>query len=831
MVAPSISQLLKRILSSLIVLWAVSVSTPAWALFGCTLNGTTCVQGAGTRYFGPSGNVPVYASCWQYASTYTCYTGQQTNSCSSAQLQGCYQASTTCTQTISDGNCVQWTANYICPGDATTSCQAGGPIPDPSACQSVSTTCNATDGSTCVNQTNTQVCPAETTVPQCNTSGNCTLTAATCTDAQAGVCDLQHQTYTCGFSKQVCAQEAMVNQCDNNMTEGLGTPTTQNTNNDFQEAATYMGILNAISKDMTPGNLTIFPGRYMTCTDPILNGLITNNCCNINITGKGGNLLDHCSTEEQQLTAARRAHRTHYLGEWCNQSFLICLSQEQGYCVFDSVLAKIIQVQGREQLAQLAASGYASSQSGSFNFNYFNQNGGWGPQTTVNGNTVAAWQWPTYCEAVNGQVNLSAEEQAQQSGGIVCPSAPAQWFAVCDGGTACGALPSDPRDGAGSTGWTVQNVNPQENSSYSLDNYTVATGACSGTTGACNYTISAWPEGSGGQADLSMNVGWSLYQPGSTTATSNSINQLGNFEFQGVSLAGSPGAALPATVPFNYSLDDGSTWQQVQLPVNLPIGQAQLGSNIQIFGQCNPGSFQCQYTIKAPVSVNTMPWGSPKSGDCEGFSTAQLSVLNFNKMNFSQYIATLTPASLNTSQMSTNAGADAQSFYSTFQGGGSASSPSPQANVAAYICDNFNGVQCQDESASGQGAFPVELNATTTWPPGSTNQGQVTGVTVDWGDGTSSTASEQSGLYVAGHTYPAVNANTTYTATVTFQTTVGTQTVQIQVEDAAVTVTAGSSANTGGGLTSAPGGTYNPSQLPNGNTGDNNGPGVPAGAP
>ncbi len=813
------------------LLLGLGISSPAWALFGCTQNGGSTCTDYGYRWIS---GVNVGPECWTEQYTYSCYTGQQTNSCSAAQLQGCYQASTTCTQTLSSGQCVQWSANYICPGDSTTSCQTGGPIPDPSACSTVNTTCNSTDGSTCINQTTTQVCPAETTVPQCNSSGNCTLTSADCTDDSNGVCSMQHQTYTCGLSKQVCAQEATVNQCDQNMTEGLGTNQTQNTNNDFQEAATYMGILDAISKDMTPGNLTIFPGQFQQCKDPILNGFISNNCCNLNLTGKGGNLIDKCTASEQQLTAARRAHRTYYLGRFCDSRIPLiglCVIHEQGYCVFDSVLAKIIQVQGREQLAQLAASGYAAAQSGGFNFNYFSSNGGWGPQTTVNGNTVAAWQWPTYCQSVNGKVDIQAEEQAEQTGGIVCPSAPAQWFAVCDSGTSCSALPSDPRDGAGTSGWTVQNVDPQENSSYALDNYTVATGACSSTTGACQYSLSAWPAGSGGQADLSMNVGWAMYQPGTTSANSNEIEQLGNFEFQGVSFSGSPGSTMPSTVPFNYSLNDGSSWQQTQLPTNLPIGQAQLGDNIQIFGQCNPGSFQCQYTVKAPVSVNTMPWGIPQGpGNCEGFNTAQLSVLNFNKMNFSQYIATLTPASLNTSQMATNAGSDAQSFYSTFQGGGSAPSPSPQSNAAAYLCDNYEGVQCQDESASGQGPYGVELNATTTWPPGTSGSTPVTGVTINWGDGTSSSASEENGMYVANHTYPSVNANTTYTAVATFATAQGSHTVNIPVQDAAVTVTAGSAENSGGGLTSSPGGTYTPSNSPSGNS-VNGGLGVPSGAP
>ncbi|MHB1666153.1 conjugal transfer protein TraN [Thiomonas sp.] len=828
--------------SLLLGLLLLGVSSPAWALFGCTQNydncvsagckningATVCTQGSN----GGAGALYVNASCWQYNEQYTCYTGQQTNSCSAAQLSGCYLSSTTCTQTLADGNCVQWAANYICPGGSTTTCQATGPLPAPGSCQSAQRTCNQTDNGTCINQTNVQVCPASTTVPQCNTQGNCTLNAATCTSSQDGVCNLEQQTYTCGLSKQVCTQTETSNNCNTAMTYGLGANQTQKTSNSFQEAATYMGILNAISKDMTPGKLTIFPGKPAWCTDPILNGFITNNCCNTNITGKGGNILDKCSTAEQQLSSARRAHRAVYLGQWCNQRFIICISQKQGYCVFDSVLAKIIQQQGREQLAQLAASGYAGAQSGTMNFSYFSQNGGWGPRTTVNGNTVAVWQWPTYCEAVNGQVDIAAEQAAEQNGGIVCPSMPAVWFATCNSGQACGALPDDPRSGAnGPGGWALQNVAPTDDTSYSLSKFTVATGACNLTTGACNYSLSAWPSASGGNANLQMSLGWPLYAPGNSTINPGQINQLGNYEFQTVTLAGSPTATFPATVPLNYSLNAGVTWQQVQLPTNLPIGQVSIGSNISVYGQCNQGSFQCHYTVIAPVSVSTMPWGSPQSPQCEGFTTAQLSVLDFNKMNLSEYIATLTPASLNQSQMASNATADAQSFYHTFTSGGSAPVAKPSTRQAAVICDNFNGVQCQDESASGMGPFPVELNAATVWPPSSPNHGAVSSVSVDWGDGSSGTASQANGMFVANHQYPAVNTDTTYTATVTFNTTNdGVQTVQIQVVDAASTPPPGSATNTGGGNTNSPVSTYTPSSMPNGNSALG-GPGVPAGAP
>lgn len=63
--------------------------------------------------------------------------------------------------------------------------------------------------------------------------------------------------------------------------------------------------------------------------------------------------LMSCEPEEQQLGMHREANLTHYVGSYCSQRVMgICVERKQSYCSYNSVLAKIINVQGRPQLGK-----------------------------------------------------------------------------------------------------------------------------------------------------------------------------------------------------------------------------------------------------------------------------------------------------------------------------------------------------------------------------------------------------------------------------------------------------------------------------------------------
>jgi conjugal transfer mating pair stabilization protein TraN len=85
--------------------------------------------------------------------------------------------------------------------------------------------------------------------------------------------------------------------------------------------------------------------------------------------------LTQCSQEEQLLSMHRGSDLSVYVSESCTSSFLgVCLGYTDTYCSFNSVLAKIINQQGKVQLGLPFAgcSGFTLAQLGQLNFSTMN---------------------------------------------------------------------------------------------------------------------------------------------------------------------------------------------------------------------------------------------------------------------------------------------------------------------------------------------------------------------------------------------------------------------------------------------------------------------------
>ncbi|GAB6075186.1 conjugal transfer protein TraN [Desulfurobacterium crinifex] len=99
------------------------------------------------------------------------------------------------------------------------------------------------------------------------------------------------------------------------------------------------------------GTVYIFNGRDLRCRPP---GFQTgfSDCCKKTKTWFG---LGYCKESEKQLAALRSWGKLdgqcHYIGSYCAvKVFGICLQKKKTYCCFNSVLARIVQEQGRKQL-------------------------------------------------------------------------------------------------------------------------------------------------------------------------------------------------------------------------------------------------------------------------------------------------------------------------------------------------------------------------------------------------------------------------------------------------------------------------------------------------
>ena len=101
------------------------------------------------------------------------------------------------------------------------------------------------------------------------------------------------------------------------------------------------------------GTIYIFNGKSNKCRSwDMFFGLTGGGCCDKDKVAAG---LVACKENEKLLAKKREKKHTHYVGNFCSKKIRlgfikICIQKSDGYCTFNSSLAKIIQVQGREQL-------------------------------------------------------------------------------------------------------------------------------------------------------------------------------------------------------------------------------------------------------------------------------------------------------------------------------------------------------------------------------------------------------------------------------------------------------------------------------------------------
>jgi len=175
----------------------------------------------------------------------------------------------------------------------------------------------------------------------------CVQINSTCTETLPdGRCSRYEQTYRC--TQAPAATQTIMNcQGQTFCLTGGCFDTGYAPSSDFGVAASYLGAIDAMAKDLDTTNLTLFNGTARRCTKASLG---FSNCCKD--AGWGTDLgLAQCSESEKLLAQQSVAGQCHYVGSYCSNKVLgICTSTGYGYCCFNSKLARIIQEQGRVQL-------------------------------------------------------------------------------------------------------------------------------------------------------------------------------------------------------------------------------------------------------------------------------------------------------------------------------------------------------------------------------------------------------------------------------------------------------------------------------------------------
>lgn len=231
----------------------------------------------------------------------------------------------------------------------------------PASCQRTSRECQEPGGTRVYDNVSfTEPCWAYQDTYQCgHTSAHdgcqaykqkgCQMIAKKCLSSVGGLCQLAQATYSC--STQQC--HGKVNICGGNIFcldgQCYEQQATQSTTQDFAKAGSELAAAGEAAHDASaPGsvNAAIFQGQGMQCDDDALG---FSNCCRAHGWGQDIHLV-HCSDEEKKLGKLREKGYTYPLGEYCAHRVLgVCLKHKKSFCVFDGLLAKDVQVQGRYQ--------------------------------------------------------------------------------------------------------------------------------------------------------------------------------------------------------------------------------------------------------------------------------------------------------------------------------------------------------------------------------------------------------------------------------------------------------------------------------------------------
>lgn len=610
-------------------------------------------------------------------------------------------------------------------------------------------------------------------------------------DDGRGLVISQEETYQCTTESRVCVErEAVSAECaaGNGMTvstfglDNASASTSADTGtfgNAMAQAAVMDGIAKGLQDSVDPNFPLIFNGEDLRCSRPTggLGGLLSKNCCRTDLQRpKKGNIVQRgCAEAEVKLAAARRASMTVYIGEYCSKRMRFpkkCLRRTQTYCAFQGTLARIVQIQGRDQLARIAATGDgAALQRAAFNFDYYSttETGNWTPAVTVNNVRLAAWQYPSYCR----DPELAAKKFVENPEAADCPASVDLWVAACDVPGGCGAMPVAPDEGA--TGWGIQAVDPLKNVTTAVSRYSVVTGACDPQSEKCAYQISAWPAGQGGKVTVARDINFEIYSNLPVREGTPIVPNLGNVAdlmYRTYSIPGAVRSVLPPTMRIDFSKDGGQTWARMDISTNLGTSEVSVpGTDIKVSGSCRADANSCAYRMVGTTVISQKPWGGPRSPDCTGFTPGQIGAMDFGRMDLSEWInEVVSKAAAQSEGVSNKAAAEAVkaqlSVYSDpdVAGNSSATLTSRRPETIAYAIAT---------PGEGYGPFSVTLKASGRYPykPENPNGGeQVTRVDVDWGDCSAieqmtfldTYNGQKANGYVLSHRYEAPNADKHY---------------------------------------------------------------------
>ncbi|WOB11127.1 conjugal transfer protein TraN [Piscinibacter gummiphilus] len=233
-------------------------------------------------------------------------------------------------------------------------------------------------------------CSGSNIANQCETlaSSGCTQVGTTCTQVSAatGLCQVHRDQYSCPVP---AGTNTTLTNCPRNVS-CIGDAcfdTTKTPDSDFARAISQLEAARQAGSHLDPNTLTVFSGEPNTCRNNL-----AFNCCSSDPRGSGimdsvyiqgsayvytlltgdglGMFMSYgltslllqrtagCSDDEVRTSLKEGARLCHTIGDWCSSCVRVlghcvsCITTTTMKCCFNSILARVINEQGRVQIGK-----------------------------------------------------------------------------------------------------------------------------------------------------------------------------------------------------------------------------------------------------------------------------------------------------------------------------------------------------------------------------------------------------------------------------------------------------------------------------------------------
>ena len=262
----------------------------------------------------------------------------------------------------------------------------------------------------------------------------------------------------------------------------------------------------------------------------------------------------------------------------------INLEKAKNFCVFEDVLSRIVQSQGKSIINQLATHNRPSVYEVSHSF------------TTEN-----TWIAMGHDDWVHWQAYKEGDDV---------------YISACNGGTSnpsC-AIPPQDFDNADAH-WNLYYLNANQQETIALSNNLILSGSCE--NGQCNYSIKQYGASDEPMYDVSVPIG------------KIGTRYLGMAEVEILT-------TNKRVVQLNFKrIDLGNVnWSSETVAISDQPTSLNTQSDIQVSVQCDDQ--QCRYFFQVKTNLSVIA-----ADDCRGFTPQELALIDFNQIDFTDYIESL----------------------------------------------------------------------------------------------------------------------------------------------------------------------------------------------